>query len=104
MHHPPAICGVPYMDLNHSFKQIDRFQKLVKSIGKHIEVFCGHYHVDKVIEVSNMRIHITPSTFFQIRDDIEEFGVDHYRIGYRLMDLNGLDLSHEVVYLNGVDN
>lgn len=101
MHHPPAICGVPYMDINHSFKQIGRFQKLVRSVGKDVEIFCGHYHVDKVIELSHMRIHITPSTFFQIRDDIEEFGVDSYRIGYRLLGLENGTLSNKVVYLNG---
>jgi Icc protein len=90
------------MDNNHSFKQNERFQSLVQGIGKGVEIFCGHYHVDKIVELPNMRIHITPSTFFQIRDDIEDFGVDHYRIGYRLLDLSPKQLKHEVIYLNGM--
>lgn len=100
MHHPPAVCGVPYMDNNHAFQEIERFQEVIRTSGKEVHLFCGHYHVEKDVDVDNLHIHITPSTFFQIRDDIEDFGVDHYRVGYRLIQLGDRSMTHSVNYLD----
>jgi Icc protein len=99
MHHPPALCGVPHMDNKYNFKQIDRVQKLFHGHPHPVHVFCGHYHVNKTVSVSNLHIHITPSCFFQIRSDIQEFGIDHYRIGYRRIIIEEGRLIHEVVWL-----
>jgi Icc protein len=100
MHHPPVFAHVPFMDESHAFTQQERFQELLAERNDCVEIFCGHYHVDKSISIGNLHVHITPSCFFQIRDDIAEFGVDHLRIGYRLimLDDDGA-VSHRVKYL-----
>jgi 3',5'-cyclic-AMP phosphodiesterase len=100
MHHPPVHTFVPFMDDNHAFAQQDKFQQLLACRNDCVDVFCGHYHVDKSVALGNLHVHITPSCFFQIRDDIEEFGVDHYRIGYRVIEVDGGVLAHGVRYLD----
>jgi len=100
MHHPPVYSNVPFMDDNHAFAQQEKFQELLAVRNDCIEVFCGHYHVDKSISFGNLHVHITPSCFFQIREDIKGFGVDHDRIGYRVIEVNGGIISHGVKYLS----
>jgi len=99
MHHPPVKANVPFMDNNHAFSEQERFQKLLAHHNDCIEIFCGHYHVDKSISIGNLHVHITPSCFFQIRDDLIEFGVDHLRIGYRVIEVDDGAVFHGVRYL-----
>jgi len=100
MHHPPVYAHVPFMDDNHGFGQQKKFQELIARRKDCVEVFCGHYHVDKSISMRNLHVHITPSCFFQIRDDLKDFRVDHLRIGYRVIVLDDSGaVSHGVRYL-----
>lgn len=99
MHHPPAVSGVPYMDNNHAFQQMQLFTKAVGHYKGRLDIFCGHYHVDRVIESGNLSIAITPSTFFQIRSDQDDFGIDHYRAGYRIIEIVPGGIRHWVEYL-----
>lgn len=101
MHHPPLEAGVPFMDRVHRFREIDTIMELFTNSGKQIQLFCGHYHVDKTINQSNLTVYITPSTFFQIRQDKEDFGVDHYRIAYRTIELAGRQLSTRLEWMEG---
>jgi len=99
MHHPPVHANVPFMDGTHAFEEQEKFQELLAQRQDTVEIFCGHYHVDKSISLRNLHVHITPSCFFQIRDDIKDFGVDHYRIGYRVIEMSNELISHSVRYL-----
>lgn len=99
MHHPPFYCGVPHMDDNYAFEQATRFKEVVGALPGSAEIFCGHYHVERTVKANNMHVHITPSCFFQIRWDMEEFGVDHYRPAYRRIHVENGQLRHEVVYV-----
>ena len=99
MHHPPVNANVPFMDNDHAFSEQSKFQELLAQRNDSVEVFCGHYHVDKSISRGNLHVHITPSCFFQIRDDIIEFGVDHHRIGYRVIEIDDGAVFHGVRYL-----
>lgn len=99
MHHPPINARVPFMDNKHAFIEQEKFQELLSQRDDCIEVFCGHYHVHKSVSHGNLHVHITPSCFFQIRDDIIEFGVDHHRIGYRVIEIGEGIVSNGVRYL-----
>ena len=99
-HHPPMYAAVPYMDVNHAFKQNDRFKSLISRRNRDVHLFCGHYHVSKSISNGNLHVHITPSTFFQIRDDMEDFGVASYDIAYREIQLDNGVLRHSVKWLD----
>ena len=92
MHHPPIPCGVPYLDQNYALSNGDELMNILYRIkNKSFTIFCGHYHVEKTISDHNVNVFITPSTFFQMDQDASEFKVDHYRCGYRIieMDSNG---------------
>ena len=87
MHHPPFMCAVPYMDENHAFREMDKLQALLLNYPGRIYLFCGHYHVEKTLSLSNVQLAITPSCFFQIDQHQQEFAVDHYQIAYRIIEL-----------------
>ncbi|MEL6986260.1 MAG: metallophosphoesterase [Bacteroidota bacterium] len=99
MHHPPAYCDVGYMDSKHAFQEQEKFQSLLKKYNSTFHIFCGHYHVDKVVHTANMHIHITPSLFFQIKQGQIEFEVDHYNVGYRVLKLTSNNISSYVRYI-----
>lgn len=87
MHHPPVYCGVPHMDMNYPFREIPRLQDILRSTQSEIQIFCGHYHVERKLSFANQHIHLTPSTFFQIDATEVEFKIDHKRAGYRVIDI-----------------
>lgn len=99
MHHPPLLAGVPHMDRNYALKNRDEVLEVFLEYPDRIDIFCGHYHVDKTLSVGNVNIHITPSCFFQIDQHAEEFAVDHYRPALREININENLLSHSIAYL-----
>lgn len=101
MHHPPFYAGVPYMDNNHAFQSMEEFENVLEKSRVKPIIFSGHYHVEKTISRNGICAHITPSTFFQIKHDQTDFGVDHYNIGFRVIDLDTSVMLHRVEYLPG---
>jgi Icc protein len=100
MHHPPLPSGVPFMDNKHSLKNMEAVQEVFFRHPHPVQVFTGHYHVEKVVQKHNLTVYITPSCFFQIGQRSEEFEVDHYRIALRTIDWNNGCMMHAVHYLN----
>ncbi len=101
IHHPPLLAGVPHMDNGYSLLNN---QDLLDILQKHtapVQVFCGHYHVERSVVWKNVMVHITPSLFMQIFPYVEEFAVDHYQIGYRVIDFAEDTIRHSVRYLPG---
>jgi Icc protein len=99
MHHPPLTSGVPFMDEKHALQNKEELQEIFFSHPYNINIFTGHYHVEKVIRKKNIVVHITPSCFFQIGQESKEFRVDHYRIGLREINWNNGVLMNAVHYL-----
>jgi Icc protein len=100
MHHPPARCGVPLMDRKYPLENMDELQGAFSRLPATPLVFCGHYHVEKSVVAKCCTIMITPSTWYQLRQDIPEWGVDHTRIGYRLIDCVDQTVRTTVRYLD----
>lgn len=102
MHHPPFLCGVQYMDIHWSLKDSEPLQEVLFSSERNILVFCGHYHVERTIIRQNVTVHITPSTYSQMKWDTAEFEVDHDRVGFReiIIRKDGA-VESTVVYLDG---
>ncbi len=88
MHHPPFKAGVPYMDDNHALQDMEQVQALFAEFPHQISVFCGHYHIEKTVVHDNVTLMITPSCFFQIGQQSEDFSVDHHRIAYRIIEVD----------------
>ena len=101
IHHPPCFAGVPFMDNRYAFNNQGQFQQRIKKVKGIVPVFSGHYHVEKSILVNNVLVHITPSCFFQIDQNTNDFMVDHYRIGFRLIVFTHGKLYNSVHYTNG---
>ena len=89
MHHPPVHLSVPLMDRG-NFPAPDgpRFLDALRVCRLKVNVFVGHYHVDKVAVVDEAIIWACPSSFYQMGQLKNEFEVDHYRPGYRLIELS----------------
>ncbi len=100
MHHPPCLAGVPHMDRLYAFQPRERFWQLLKGYPWPIELFCGHYHVEKTIRMQQVSVHITPSLYLQIDMHREDFGVDHYRPAFREIWLEEDRLMTSVSYLD----
>jgi Icc protein len=99
MHHPPLEAGVPFMDQRHGLKNKEAVQQILFEHPHNVNIFTGHYHVEKIIRKKNIVVHITPSCFFQIGQQSPEFEVDHYRIGLREISWNNGVMMNTVHYL-----
>jgi len=99
MHHPPLEAGVPFMDQRHGLQNKEEVQSVFFEHPHNINIFTGHYHVEKVIRKRNIVVHITPSCFFQIGQQSPNFEVDHYRIGLREISWNNGIMMNAVHYL-----
>ncbi len=85
MHHPPCLCDVPFMDKNYPYKTPDLFQETIRKSGKNLTVFCGHYHVEKMISLdnANMKVYITPPTMGCLDPDADDFTIADSRTAWR---------------------
>lgn len=99
MHHPPLPADVAYMDQKYAFRQSDEFLDLVRELPCHVTVVCGHYHVDKVVQRGNLLVLLTPSTFYQLKQDTPGFAVDNYRVGIREVNLTTHGTNSVVHYI-----
>ncbi|MBK9014332.1 MAG: metallophosphoesterase [Saprospiraceae bacterium] len=102
MHHPPVEGGVPYMDVNYPLRNMVEVQEVLYQHPFPVYIFCGHYHVEKMLCVKNLVVHITPTTYFQMKWQQPEFLLDHLRIGLREINLRSDGVVESaVVYYDG---
>ncbi len=100
VHHPPMLCGVPFMDNKHPLKNHGELMAVLNQLGAKAHVFCGHYHVDKSLVSDNVKLFVSPSPYFQIDYTKEEFGVDNHLVGYRRIVFDGKTMTTAVRYLS----
>ena len=101
MHHPPVLAGVPFMDGKYPLQDIDAVQEILFTYPDNINIFTGHYHVEKSIRINNLLIQITPSLFFQIDQESEDFKVDHHHIALREIEIVNNHFSSTLKYFSG---
>ena len=99
MHHPPLPADVLFMDAHYPFRQSEQFLDLVRELPCHVTVVCGHYHAEKVVQRGNLLTLVSPSTFYQLKQDSPDFAVDHYRIGIREINLTTHSTNSTVHYV-----
>lgn len=99
MHHPPVPADVLFMDTKYPFRQSEEFLALVHDLPCHVTVICGHYHVEKVVQRGNLLVLISPSTFYQMKQDTPEFALDSYAIGVREINVTTHGTNSTVYYL-----
>jgi Icc protein len=101
MHHPPILAGVPFMDGKYALKDIKDVQEIFFAYPNNINIFTGHYHVEKSIRINNLLIQITPSLFFQIDQESVDFKVDHHFIALREIVIENNHFSSTLKYFSG---
>jgi Icc protein len=101
IHHPPVLADVLFMDRHHPLENPAELQRILAAYPDPIDVFCGHYHVDKFVHWGKHMIYLTPSGYFQINQTLETFHVDHERVGYREIHVEADRLITAVSYLEG---
>ena len=89
------------MDSKHRLQDMDDIQSILYTYPSPIYVFCGHYHVEKVIHSQNMHLHITPSCYVQIGQEKAEFEAVDYRIAMRIIDVDNHVVKTSVQYFDG---
>ncbi len=98
MHHPPMLANMPWMDRKYPFLMREAIQEVFFAHPYAVNVFCGHYHIERTVQQRNLTMHITPSCYFQIDPHAEEFKIDHYYIALREIEVEGDILRHSVYY------
>jgi Icc protein len=99
VHHPPCHGGVPHMDQNYPLRDREAVLGILKHSNRPCHVFCGHYHVEKTLQIENVMVNITPSLFIQLSSDGPEFKIDHKIAGWRKISIKGNDVQSSVSYL-----
>ncbi len=102
MHHPPFLAGIPHMDSRYAMEKRAEFLSVFSGLSQRFRIFTGHYHTERTIEIGNVAVYITPSTFVQISDSTVEFTPDHYKPAYRMITFDGHMFKTWVRYL-GMD-
>lgn len=100
MHHPPMNCGVRYMDNKHPLKNSTLLQEAIHSLNNEYIFFCGHYHCSKITAKNKITVAICPSSFYQINQDSENFTIDTYKIGYRIIEIEKDTISFTDMFLD----
>jgi Icc protein len=101
MHHPPDLMEVPHMDERHYLRDKDEVMQIFYQSKRQMEIFCGHYHVEKTVCFENFRVHITPSCYFQIDSFSKLFKVGSTQIAFRIIDLFERRMDISLHYLPG---
>jgi len=101
IHHPPVKAGVPHMDRKYPLTNGEELMDILFEFDGNVQVFTGHYHVDRCVVAGNVSIYVTPSLFMQLSAFSDGFSIEHYRIGYRIIDLIGERSRHTVRYFPG---
>ena len=99
IHHPVLEAGTPFMDVTHALTNKEEVAQLLLNYKDNVYVFSGHFHIDKTIIRNNIIQHITPSSYLQISQWVNEFKVDHHRPGFREIVLKEDILMSTVVYV-----
>jgi Icc protein len=100
-HHPPVKADVKFMDTKYALQNISEIQEVLFGYRGFINIFCGHFHVEKSIQRDNILVQITPSTFYQLDQSSLDFKVDHHSIAYRLIDISNQSIKTSVKYFRG---
>lgn len=96
IHHPVLEIKTPLDKLGAALNGRDEIKHILSGIQKDIVVFCGHYHMADEIIAGNIRQFSSPACSYQIEKLSEKIEIDTSSFGYRLITINGGQLTTEV--------
>lgn len=99
IHHPVLDCGGTLMDQKYPLKNRDEVLQILLKTNRKLALFCGHYHMEAVIEQGKLTQYVTPSTFYQLKKYSGRPEMDSEIPGYRILSLEDGKYTTEVKYL-----
>lgn len=100
-HYPPIKVGIPFMDKKYSYKGSSELLEILSDYPSNIYLFCGHYHTDRKIALNKLHIQISPSIIWQIDPYSQDFKIEHYRTGFRMITVKKESIITSLHYLEG---
>lgn len=87
MHHPVLDCGDSLMDRKYPLRDRDQVKEVLVSSGREVIILCGHYHAAQKNVYENIVQYVSPAGHVQIRKVAEDFEVDSFMSGLRVVDI-----------------
>ncbi len=97
LHHPVLEIDTPLDRAGAALNARDKIRDALLQSKREIVIFCGHYHMEDDATDGNIRQFLTPAASYQIEKLSDEIALDEQAFGYRLIKINGSELSTEVV-------
>ncbi len=86
IHHPILSINTP-VDKLYPLKNREQLKSILLEYKKDVAVFCGHYHMNDVKELKNIKQITTQSLSFQLEKNSAEIKVDNSNFGYRILEI-----------------
>ena len=99
IHHPILGCGL-IVDEKYPLHGRQKLSKALHDTGKHITIFCGHYHMSDERTKGKIKQYITPAVCFQIEKLTNEIKLNTDLFGYRVIEIANSKITTEVKLFN----
>jgi 3',5'-cyclic-AMP phosphodiesterase len=99
LHHPILEINTPLERSGAALRDRDKIKLLLASTDCEIAVFCGHYHMIDEARDASIRQFVTPAVSYQIIKQSDRPRVDTSTYGYRILEIDGAEITSEVVLL-----
>jgi len=96
VHHPILATG-SQIDIQFSLEGREKLENELLNIKNEVTIFCGHYHCADERRKANVLQYITPASSYQVEQLPDEIKVNKDGFGYRIIELNKMEISTEVV-------
>jgi Icc protein len=103
VHHPVLDCGDTIMDKKYPLENRDEVLSVFTKANRKIAIFCGHYHVEEIVERGNIVQYVTPSALYQIKKYAAQIETESEAIGYRILSTDNGSYTTQVKYLEPHD-
>jgi 3',5'-cyclic-AMP phosphodiesterase len=99
IHHPVFGVNTP-VDQQFPLHGRQAIQEILQQAMQEVYIFSGHYHLPDEQVHGHIRQYITPAASYQIKKEAQDIEPYADYFAYRIIMLDGVTVSSEVVYLN----
>jgi len=99
LHHPILEIDTPLERSGASLRDRDKIKVLLANTNCEVSVFCGHYHMIDEAREGSIRQFVTPAVSYQIIKQADRLRVDTGTFGYRILEIDGAEITTEIVLL-----
>jgi 3',5'-cyclic AMP phosphodiesterase CpdA len=99
VHHPVLRIDTPLESAGAALEGREKVADALRSSQNEITVFCGHYHMDDEAIDGKVRQYSTPAASYLIEKRAKSIVTGQHTFGYRLITIEGREISTETVLL-----